>query len=438
MLRFASSPTGELSLDTMRVALINYIISRQRAEQFIVRIEETDKADHTEGKDQETLDLLKKFAIEQDQLFYQRDNLGRHQQFALSLLKQGKAFACICTQEEIEANKAHAKAHKEAYQYSDTCLQDQENITARIAAEKLPYSIRINKPEEPITFIDEINGEIQTKPDEIDSFMILSAEGIPTYDFACACDDMLTDISTVIQGEDHLANTPRQIHIKHALGYTAQTAYAHLPILLNTEDKQMRIQDNTNSIRWLLEEGFLPDAIINYLLLVGNKVPTEVFTLPDAIAWFDLSSLSKSPTEFDIDTLRFLNRQHLGAMKDKALSRLFGFADADIGKLLKLYLKEVDTINALEKKIKAVFGAKRSEGAWSKEMHTLSALIQEAPMLDDFDLFTHYLIDQSGLKDDQLLKPLRLLMTGAAQGPELSDIYPLIKPYITEIARYTT
>jgi len=438
MLRFASSPTGELSIDTMRVALINYIISRQRAEQFIVRIEEADKEEHIEGKDQETLDLLKKFAIEQDQLFYQSDNLGRHQQFALSLLKQNKAFACICTPEKIEADKAYAKTHKEAYQYSDTCLHDQTNITARIAAENLPYNIRIKKPETPITFIDKIKGEIQTKPEEIDSFVILRAEGNPTHNFACACDDMLTDISIVIRGEDHLYNTPRQIHVKHALGYTAQTAYAHLPTLLNTEDKQRGKQDNTDSIKWLLEEGFLPDAIINYLLLIGNKVPTEVFTLPDAITWFNLSSLSKSPAEFDIDILRFLNRQHLGAIKDKALSRLFGFADADIGKLLKLYLKEVDTINALEKKIKAVFGSKRSEGAWSEEMHTLSALIQEAPMLDDFDLFTHYLIDQSGFKGDKLLKPLRLLMTGAEHGPELSDIYPLIKPYITEIARCIT
>ncbi len=427
MLRFAPSPVGELSIDAMRVALINYIVSRQRGEQFIVRIEESDNVAHGEGKDQEILDLLKKFAIEQDQLFYQSDNLGRHQQFALSLVEQGKAFTCICSPEAHEADHYHGK-----------CLHDQENIVRRIKAENLPYVIRIKKPETAITFIDKIRGKIQTDPSEIDSFVILSAEGIPTYDFACACDDMLADISMVIRDEAYLSHTPSQIHIKRSLGYTADTTYAHLPSLLSASGEKHCKQEDTCTIKWLLTEGFLPDAIINYLLLLGNKTPTERFTLPEAIEWFTLEGISQRPITFDIDRLRSLNRKHLEAMEDKALSRLFGFADADIGKLLKLYLVETSTINALESKIKTLFSPKACAGEWAEQMQTIAALIQEAPMFNDFDSFTQYIVDQCGLKEEALFTPLRLLMTGAQNGPELGDIYPLIKPYITEIARCTS
>jgi glutamyl-tRNA synthetase len=414
MLRFATSPAGELSINAMRIALINYIVSRQRGERYIVRIEESIQAADSEGKDQETLDLLKKFAIEQDQLLYQSDNLGRHQQFALSLVGQDKAFACICSAEGCR------------------CLDDQKSIAAQIKAENLPYVIRIKKPKTPITFTDKIKGEIQTDPDEIGSFVILSAEGSPTYDFACACDDMLADISLVIRTEEHIDHTPQQIHIKHSLGYTVETAYAHLPALLHTAD------EDSDSIKWLLTEGFLPDAIINYLLLLGNETPTEIFTLPEAIEWFELEKLSSHPAPFDIDMLRQINRKHLEAMGEKALSRLFGFADADIGKLLKLYLTEATTLNALESRIKMIFSPKPCSGEQAEQMQILSALILESPMLDSFDSFTQYLSDQSKLEEKALLKALRVLMTGAQSWPELGDIYPLVNRYFTEIARCTS
>jgi glutamyl-tRNA synthetase len=136
--------------------------------------------------------------------------------------------------------------------------------------------------------------------------------------------------------------------------------------------------------------------------------------------------------------LRQINRKHLEAMEDKALSRLFGFADADIGKLLKLYLDEADTLNTLESKIKTIFSPKACTEECAEQMQMIAALIQESPMLNTFDSFTQYLINQSGLEEEHLLKPLRLLMTGAQSGPELGDIYPLVKPYITEIARCTS
>ncbi len=418
MLRFAPSPLEALSVSTLRVALVNYILSRQKQEQFIVRMDAIDEAAQSSSRDQEILDLLKKFAIEQEQLFYQQERLGRHQQFALSLLAQGKAFACTC--QAAESSMCQGE-----------CLDDQERIAARIKAEKIPYLLRLKRPKAAILFHDKIAGEIQKDPDELGEVILLKTDGTPTQAFATACDDMLEDISLVIREEKYLDNTPAQIHIKHSLGYTAQTSYAHLPEIKNLSDNKEAL-----SITWLLTEGFLPDAIINYLLNIGIESPAEIFTLPDTIAWFSLEKCSSEPAPFDIEKLRHINRRHLEAMEENTLSRIFGFADADIGRLLKLYLEEASTLNALQKRLKAIFSPKSCET--HREMQMISTLIQEAPMFHDFGAFMAYLSHQSGMTEKALLLPLRLLMTGAPKGPKLEDIYPLVKPYITEIARCTS
>jgi len=246
---------------------------------------------------------------------------------------------------------------------------------------------------------------------------------------------MLSGVNFIIRGEDHLSNTPRQKHIKMQLGYEEETTYAHLPIILDSEGKKMSKRDNASSVKWLFEQGFIPDAISNYLLLLGNtKAPKEIFTLPEAIEWFKLENISRSAAKFDIDKLRFINREHLKIMDDKKLSTLFGFADADIGKLAKIYLEEASTINELESKIRPVFSPKNFDNEWGEQMRTMEKLIQQAPMIDTFDAFKSYIMKESGLKGKNFFKPLRLLLTGAEHGPELSDIYPFIKSYLLEVA----
>ena len=295
--------------------------------------------------------------------------------------------------------------------------------------------VRIKKPTEAIVNHDLIKGDITTAANEVDSFVILRTDGTPTYNFACACDDMISGVDFIVRGEDHLSNTPRQKHIKTLLGYEAETTYAHLPIILNAAGEKMSKQDDAYSVKWMFEEGFIPDAIINYLLLLGNdKAPQEIFTLPEAIEWFKIENISRSAPKFDIDKLRFINREHLKRIDDRQLSTLFGFADADIGKLAKLYLEEASTIKELTAKIKPIFTAKDFEGKWCEQMRTMEVLIQNAPMINDFDEFRSYIMKESGLKGQNFLKPLKLLLTGAEHGPELSDIYPLIKPYLLEVA----
>ena len=434
MLRFAPSPTGDMHIGNLRVALFNYIVAKQRNEQFIVRIEDNDKERNIEGKDTEILQILEKFALPHNHVYHQSENLHIHQTLAIRLLEEKKAFVCTCTPEQLKADQEEAKKNKVAYHYSGRCEMMPSGELDRLRKEKIPFVIRIKKPDTPIVYHDIVKGRIETAPHKVDSFVILGADGIPTHDFASACDDMLTGIDMIIRSEDHISNTYRQIHIKDLLGYETETGYAHLPVILNKEGKRMSGQDDGGSVKWLFAEGFIPDAIINYLLLLSHKSPEEIFTLPDALEWFSLESISKNPADFDIDKLRYLNREHLKKMDDKKLSTLFGFADADIGKLAKVYLEEASTINELETKIKGVFSPKNFDGEWGEEMRLLEKIIMESPLIETFDAFKNHLMSESGLKGKNFFKPLQILLTGTDHGPELSKIYPYIKSYLLEVA----
>ena len=394
MLRFAPSPTHDMNTEELRVAIFNYIIAKQKDVNFIIRIEDGDKDRNIEGKDTEILQILEKFALPHDSASHQSENLHIHQTLAIRLLEEKKAFV----------------------------------------SKEDPSIIYLKKPAADIVTHDLIQGDIVTAPDEVDNFVILRADRTPTYNFACACDDMISGVSLIIREKEQLCNTPKQIHIKHLLGYEQETEYAHLPVLLNAEGKKMSIGDDASTVKWLFEQGFIPDAIVNYLILLGNKVPTEIFTLPEALEWFKLENISKSAAKFDIDKLRFINRKHLEMMDDKNLSSLFGFADADIGKLAKIYLEEASTTNELESKIKPIFAPKDFECEWGEQMRIMEKLILEAPMINSFDEFESYMMKESGLKGENFFKPLRILLTGAHNGPELSDIYPLINPYLLEVA----
>ncbi len=428
MLRFAPSPTGDMHIGNLRVAILNYLVAQQQNSPFLVRIEDMDKKHNIESKDTEIMMLLEKFALIHDSVFHQSEHLNLHQTLALRLLKADKAFVCKCTEEELKADQENAKANKTDYRYSGRCEKLTQKDYEELKASKTPFVIRLKKPEKEIITHDVIKGDITTTPNEVDSFIILRTDGTPAYNFACACDDMLSNIDFIICEEEHLSNTPKQIHTKNMLGYENETKYAHLPTILNIEGK-------ASSVRWLFEEGFIPDAILNYLLLLGySKAPKEIFTLPEAIKWFDLKSISKSAVKFDIDKLRFINREHIRMMDNRQLSTLFGFADEEIGKLAKLYLEECSTTNELETKIHTIFREKDFDIECGEEMKIIADLIADAPAFDEFDKFKEYLIQESGLQEQNFFKPLRYLLTNTESGPKLSEIYPLIKSYILKVA----
>lgn len=432
MLRFAPSPTGDMHIGNLRVALFNYISAVQRDEPLLIRIEDTDKERNIPGKEKEIFEILALFGIQHQEEQLQSNNLRFHRAMAVQLLQDKKAFNCFCTPETLDAKRDASKEAKIAYRYDGAC----ENLSADAVIDNMnPFTIRLKKPTHPITVTDLIKGESTFAPDDIDSFILMRADKFPTYNFACAVDDMLADISLIIRGEDHLSNTPKQIAIHEALGYTKKVEYAHLPIILNAEGKKMSKRDDASSVKWLLEEGYLPEAISNYLLLMGNKTPNEIFSVKEAIKWFDLKTISKAPAHFDIDKLKFINREHLKGLDPKELSRYVGFADEEIGQLAKVYLDEAGTLKELRSKIATVFGPKEVPEEFKEGYAILRELTLKAPHFDDYDSYKGYLMEHSGLKGKNFFKPLRILISGAEHGPELSDLYCYIKNYLKEVAK---
>jgi len=432
MLRFAPSPTGDMHIGNLRVAIFNYIVSKQRDEELIVRIEDTDKERNIEGKDQEILDILALFGIEYSQVIYQSQNARFHTAMALQLIHEIEAFNCFCSPEWLEKKREEAKNNKEAYRYDDACA----NLPAELVIDNMnPFTVRIKKPKNTIVIKDYIKGTISFDPKDVDSFIILRQDKTPTYNFACAIDDMLSDISLVIRGEDHMSNTPKQDSIRTSLGYEKKIEYAHLPIILNTDGKKMSKRDDASSVKWLLEEGFLPAAIANYLILIGNKPPKEIFSMSEAIEWFDLEKISKSPARFDIDMLRHINREHLKNLDAKELSRYVGFADAEIGELARVYLEEASTTKELRSKIEPIFTEKEIPQEFAESAKIMAQTIKNAPYFEEYDDFKSYIMKESGLKGKNFFKPIRFLLTGAGHGPDVADIYKYLKNYIGEIVK---
>ncbi len=432
MLRFAPSPTGDMHIGNLRVALFNYIVAKQRGEELIVRIEDTDKERNIEGKDKEILEILGLFGIEYTNVLHQSENLRYHRMMAIQLLQDKKAFNCFCTPAELEVKREVAKKAHKPFRYDDACT----HLTAdQTIDNENPFTIRLRRPESAVVTQDLIKGEISFAPEDIDSFIIMRAEKYPTYNFACAIDDMLSDISLVIRGEDHVSNTPKQIAIRDALGYDKTMEYAHLPIILNDAGKKMSKRDDASSVKWLLEEGYLPSAITNYLIHIGNKTPEEIFTLEEAIEWFSLESISKSPARFDLDKLKFINGQHLRNLDAKELSRYVGFADEAIGEVAKIYLDEARTLKELRPKIEAIFGPKEIPEEFSEQAEIMRKVIIEAPHFEEFDAFKDHIMKESGLKGKNFFKPLRLLLTGSGNGPEVADLYVYLKDFMGEIVK---
>jgi len=431
MLRFAPSPTGDMHIGNLRVAIFNYIVAKQKNEKLLIRIEDTDKERNIEGKDKEILDILHLFGIEYDNVVYQSENLHIHQQMAKKLLDDKKAFVCFCDEEEINFQRQKAKIEKRPYRYSGKCENLSSQEIRKYLDKKAPFVVRLKKPENNIKFNDLIKGEFDFSPFDIDSFIIMRNDFSPTYNFACSVDDMLYDISLVIRGEDHLSNTPKQIAIRVALGYDKEIEYAHLPIILNVEGKKMSKRDNASSVKWLLEEGFLPEAIANYLILLGNSFENEIFTLNEAVEFFDITKISRAPAKFDLGKLRFINKEHM--KKIEKLTRYIGYHE-EYEPLAKLYLDEVSTIKELKEKLDNIF-SKKEFNEFNEEIEILKKEILDNELEENYNDFKNRIIKNTGLKGKSLFMPLRMLFVGEKHGPEIKDLYDIMKPYLKEIIK---
>ncbi len=433
MLRFATSPTGDMHISDLRVAIFNYIVSKQRKEELIVRIEDMESEKNIQNKDTEILGILSLFGIEYSQVIYQSQNVRFHSAMALQLVHEKKAFSCFCSSEWLEKKRKEAQKAKEAYSYDDAC----RNLPAELVIDNTnPFTIRVVKPDKSIVVKDYIQRETSSDSSAIDSFVIMTQEKVPTYNFACAVDDMLNDISIIIQDQKHINNTLKQVHIRDLLEYNKKIQYAHLPDILNDKgEKISQHENNLLNVKWLLEEGFLPEAIANYLLSMGNTFSEEIFNIKDAISWFCLEKVSKNPVCFNIDTLRKINKKHLETMDAKELSRYVGFADAEIGELARVYLEEAQTTKELKGKIAPIFSQRNIPQGIQAQTSLMREVIKKAPYFDEYDTFKNYISKKSGLHGDDYDKSLRILLTNAEKGPDIALVYKYLKNYIGEIIK---
>ncbi len=430
MYRFAPSPTGDMHIGNLRTAIFNYICAKQKNTHFILRIEDTDKTRNITGKEEEIKEILSLFGLSWQHYYIQSENLKFHRQMALKLLEEKKAFICFCTEEELKTKKELAKKQGRAYRYDGTC-QKLADIDV-LECEK-PFTIRLKKPAYTIEFTDIIKGKLNFEPENIDSFVIMRTDKTPTYNFACAVDDMLENVSCIIRGEDHVSNTPKQEHIRISLAYDKTITYAHLPIILNEEGVKMSKREAHSSVKWLLQSGILPSAIVNYLIMLGNKTPKEIFTLEEALTWFDIHNISKAPARFDFKKLLQINREHIKMMPNDELNRILNL-NKNIAELAKFYTQEASTIKELKEKITAIFSTK-DFGTLESECKILKELLKQMEFFENYEDFKNNLLKKSGLKGKRFFMPLRIILTGNVHGPELNNLYPHIKNFIYELAR---
>lgn len=434
MLRFAPSPTGDMHIGNMRVAIFNYIVSKQLQEEFVLRVEDTDRERNIEGKEEKILELLELFSIKYSKKYIQSQSLPLHKKISLMLLERGDAFRCYCTKEEIEEKKEKCKSGGVAYRYDGKCSNIEEH-------KNLPHVVRIREPKEGIEFDDLIKGRCSFESHSIDSFVILRANGTPTYNFACAIDDFVSGISLVIRGEDHLSNTPKQLHIRGFLEQVLEKdsgdiKFAHLPIILNSEGKKMSKRDSASSILWLLDEGFLPSAITNYLISIGNRVKKEIFTQDETLEWFSLNNISKSPAKFDLDFLRYINREHIKRLGNRELLEL-GIKNEHL-KVARFFAPLSSTIKELKSQIEPIFTKKIPpkglvDEYFKIEEITLRLIRESDECLRDYESFKQRISVESGLKGKKLFLPLRVMLTNSEHGEELRSLYELLKDDLQKI-----
>ncbi|RCS29979.1 glutamate--tRNA ligase [Rhodanobacter denitrificans] len=318
--RFAPSPTGFLHIGGARTALYCWLESRRRSGQFILRIEDTDRERSTDAAVQAILDAMHWLDLDADEgPFYQTRRLERYRQVAAELVAAGNAYYAYESKEEIEAMREAAMAKGEKPRYNGHYRDRNEPYR-----EDPNRVIRFRNPTEgSVVFDDKVKGRIEWANSELDDLVIFRSDGWPTYNFAVVVDDIDMGITEVIRGDDHVNNTPRQINIYHALG-AAVPEFAHLPMILDKEGKKLSKRTNSVSVMEYRADGFLPHAILNYLVRLGwSHGDQEIFSREEMIALFDIADVNKAASRFDTEKLAWLNQHYLKTDDPQSLAAEF-------------------------------------------------------------------------------------------------------------------
>jgi glutamyl-tRNA synthetase len=457
--RFAPSPTGYLHIGGARTALFSWAYARKLGGIFILRIEDTDLERSSQASVQAILDGMSWLNLGYDEgPFYQMQRMDRYKAVLAQLLEEGKAYYCYTTPEELEVMREAMRARGEKPRYDGYWRPDEGKILPN-PPEGIRPVVRFKNPQHGVAAWDDmVKGRIVFENSELDDLIIARPDGTPTYNFCVVVDDLDMGITQVIRGDDHVNNTPRQINILKALGATLPQ-YAHVPMILGSDGERLSKRHGAVSVMQYAEEGFLPEALINYLARLGwSHGDEEIFSVEQFIAWFELERISKSAAQFNPEKLRWLNQHYIKLADNTRLAELVGghlvargVTVSNAPKLeavIALYKGRVATLLELADEAEVFYAEVHPEQELLQAqllpevlpaLHELAerfaGVIWEAPQLAE--LIKELLIKHN-LKMPKLAMPLRVMLVGQTHTPSVDAVLALFprETVLARMARY--
>ena len=441
--RFAPSPTGYLHIGGARTALFSWAFARKHGGKFILRIEDTDLDRSTQESVQAITDGMNWLGLDYDEgPYYQMQRLARYNEVAERLLKEGKAYYCYASREELEEMREAQKARGEKPRYDGRWRESR-----RTPPEGVKPVIRFKNPlEGEVVIEDLVKGRITVENSELDDLVIMRADGTPTYNFGVVIDDMDMGITHVIRGDDHVNNTPRQINILRALD-ASLPHYAHLPMILGEDGERLSKRHGAVSVMQYFEDGYLPEALLNYLSRLGwSHGDEEVYDMAQFVEWFDLDKISKSAAQFNPEKLLWVNQQHMKHAENERLALLVGpflerngcdsSSGPEFDQVCGLLKERVNTLAELADA--AVYFYRRLDP--SPELLEAHFTVENKEIFEELmarldgiewtkeniaQTLKHF-ASEKGMKLGKIAMPLRVIVTGEEHTPPIDAVLALI------------
>jgi glutamyl-tRNA synthetase len=455
--RFAPSPTGELHIGGARTALFNYFFVRSAGGKFILRIDDTDLERSRSDYIDKLIDALHWLGMQWDEgPYFQSQRLDIYSSEAERLLLEKKAYRCYCTVEELATGRELARAENRPFLYPGTCRNLSPEKEDAFLKDGRGVVIRLLTPDKGTTIVqDEIRGEVSFENSDLDDFIIIKSNGLPTYNFASIVDDLKMEISHVIRAEEHLSNTPRQILCAAALGYKLPV-FAHVPMILAPDRSKLSKRHGATSVEEFRADGFLPEALINYMTLLGWSPggDKEIFSIDETVSTFKLQKVNKTAAIYDTAKLTWMNSHYIKEFDlDKLAQMAFpffvakGLINEELSDVETVYYKAV--VDAVRERAKTLvelpeaaayffvdlfeYDEKGLKKVFVKEgtAELLRSAAGEMRLLDIFNRETteksyNSLSEALGIPLGQLIQPTRLAITGRMGGPGLFEIMELL------------
>ena len=463
--RFAPSPTGNLHIGGARTALFNWLFARHNGGSFILRIDDTDLARSTEESTRGILSALRWLGIDWDEgpvvggpygPYFQSQRLDIYKEMAQKMIDQGKAFYCYCTPEELAQRRKEAMASGKAPKYDGRCRELSLQERKRKEAEGCKPAIRLRIPDSGETVVNALfRGDVVFSNDVLDDFIIIKSNGMPVYNFACVVDDALMRISHIIRAEEHLSNTPRQVLVYQALGYQLPV-FAHVSMILAPDRSKLSKRHGATSVEEFRDSGYLPEALVNYLALLGwaPEGEDEIFSLPELVNQFILDRVGKTAAIYDIKKLTWMNGHYLNQEDLDLIVELVipyfqrkNLISEDPSQKEMDYLRKV--VEAVRTRVKTLaevadaaeyfyvddfsYDEKGVRKHFRKEnaAEYLAKAKERLAALSDFTLETteaayRELSEELGIKAGEIIHPTRLAISGRTMGPGLFDIMVIL------------